>query len=52
MNESGKAVHALLRKYPTLTPNDFLIVHDDLEHKIGNVRVKEGGSAQYSCIFR
>jgi PTH1 family peptidyl-tRNA hydrolase len=43
MNESGKAVHALLRKYPTLTPNDFLIVHDDLEHKIGNVRVKEGG---------
>lgn len=48
MNESGKAVHALIRKYPTLTPKDILIAHDDLEHKVGNVRVKDGGSAQYT----
>lgn len=46
MNESGKAVRALIRKYPTLGPKDILVVHDDLEHKVGHVRIKDGGSAQ------
>jgi PTH1 family peptidyl-tRNA hydrolase len=30
MNESGKGLHALLRKYPTVQPNDIMVVHDDL----------------------
>jgi|688.fasta_scaffold1007551_1 peptidyl-tRNA hydrolase len=46
MNLSGKAVHALKRSYPTLNAKDILVVHDDLEHKVGNVRIKDGGSAQ------
>ena len=49
MNLSGRAVAALKSKYPTLTGKDILVVHDDLEHKLGNVRVKDGGSAQYIC---
>ena len=40
MNESGKAILSFKSKNPTLTVKDFLIVHDDLEHKIGNARVK------------
>lgn len=51
MNESGKAVRALMRKYSSLTPKDLLIVHDDLEHKLGNVRIKDGGSAQYMLLY-
>lgn len=46
MNESGKAVHSLFKKYPSLTPKDIIVVHDDLEHKTGNIRIKEGGSSQ------
>lgn len=30
MNESGKAVHAILRNYPNLVAKNVLIVHDDL----------------------
>ncbi len=46
MNLSGKALNALKRSYPTLNANNILVVHDDLEHKVGNVRIKDGGSAQ------
>lgn len=46
MNESGKALNALLRKYPNVPPTDLIVVQDDLEHKVGNVRIKDGGSAQ------
>lgn len=30
MNESGKALHALLRKYQNVIASDLIIVHDDL----------------------
>jgi PTH1 family peptidyl-tRNA hydrolase len=46
MNQSGRAVNSILRKYPTVTLEDIIIVHDDLEHKVGNVRIKDGGSAE------
>jgi peptidyl-tRNA hydrolase len=46
MNISGQAVHSLTRKFPVLNAKDILVVHDDLEHKVGNVRIKDGGSAQ------
>jgi len=48
MNLSGQAVGPFMRKNKTLTRKDMMVVHDDLEHKFGNVRIKEGGSAQYS----
>ena len=47
MNLSGQAVSAFFKKHPPLDRNRLIIVHDDLEHKFGNVRIKEGGSAQY-----
>lgn len=48
MNLSGQAVGAFLRKNSTIKRQDLMVVHDDLEHKFGNVRIKEGGSSQYT----
>jgi len=47
MNLSGQPLAAYLRRNPNTKPSDLMIIHDDLEHKFGNVRIKEGGSAQY-----
>nr|KAJ3417808.1 peptidyl-tRNA hydrolase protein 1 [Polyrhizophydium stewartii] len=45
MNESGVAVGKAL-KHLSLKPSDCIIVHDDLEKRLGSVTVKVGGSAK------
>lgn len=44
MNESGKAVHALISYYG-LTNKDMLVVYDDLDMAVGKVRFRQKGSA-------
>ena len=44
MNASGRAVLALLRKYK-LTPEDLVVIHDDLDLPTGRIRVRKGGSS-------
>lgn len=51
MNLSGQAVSSFMRKHPEVTRTNFMVVHDDLEHRLGNVRIKEGGSAQYIWTY-
>jgi peptidyl-tRNA hydrolase len=51
MNLSGQAVTAFLKRNSNVNKSDLIFVHDDLEHKFGNVRIKNGGSAQYLIIF-
>ena len=47
MNLSGQALSAFLKKNPRVKVEDILIVHDDLEHKVGTARIKVEGSAEY-----
>jgi PTH1 family peptidyl-tRNA hydrolase len=42
MNRSGQAVGALARFYK-ITPEEILVVHDDLDLPPGDIRVKQGG---------
>ena len=42
MNESGKAVHALLTYYG-LDIEDLLIIYDDLDMEVGNSRLRAKG---------
>ncbi|MBF0786986.1 MULTISPECIES: aminoacyl-tRNA hydrolase [unclassified Streptococcus] len=44
MNESGKAVHALLTYYG-LTKEDLVVIYDDLDMAVGKVRFRQKGSA-------
>lgn len=44
MNESGKAVHALLAYYG-LDERDLLVVYDDLDMVAGKIRFRQKGSA-------
>lgn len=44
MNESGKAVHALLTYYG-LDITDILVIYDDLDMAVGKVRFRQKGSA-------
>jgi len=44
MNRSGQSVRALMRHYG-LTPDNVLIVYDDLNLPVGTVRVRAKGSA-------
>lgn len=39
MNESGKAVHALLTYYG-LDIDDLLIIYDDLDMEVGKIRLR------------
>lgn len=43
MNESGLAVAALLRRYDIASPEDLVILHDELDLPSGRVKVKSGG---------
>jgi PTH1 family peptidyl-tRNA hydrolase len=43
MNESGRAVGALVRRYGIDDPAHIVIVHDELDLPPGTVRVKAGG---------
>ncbi len=42
MNESGRAVAEVLRRY-RLAPDRMVVVHDDIDIPLGEVRVKVGG---------
>lgn len=42
MNETGRAVAAILRDVYS-TPQDLIVIHDDLDLPLGVVRVKSGG---------
>ena len=44
MNESGKAVHALLTYYG-LEVEDLLVIYDDLDMEVGKIRLRAKGSA-------
>lgn len=44
MNESGKAVQALLAYYG-LEMSDLLVIYDDLDMKVGKIRLRSQGSA-------
>ena len=44
VNESGKAVSQLLRKYK-ISSQDLLVIYDDLDLPLGKIRIRQGGSA-------
>ena len=44
MNESGKAVHALLTYY-VLDVEDLVVIYDDLDMEVGKIRLRAKGSA-------
>ncbi len=44
VNESGKAVIQLLRKY-NIASEDLLVIYDDLDLPLGKIRIRQGGSA-------
>jgi len=44
MNQTGPAVKALLEEW-ALTPQDLIVVHDDLDLDLGRLRIKSGGGA-------
>jgi PTH1 family peptidyl-tRNA hydrolase len=44
MNASGIAVISLLNKHK-LTPDDLIVIHDDLDLPLGKIRIKPGNSA-------
>lgn len=44
MNESGKAVHALMTYYG-LDEKDILVAYDDLDMAVGKIRFRQKGSA-------
>ncbi len=44
MNLSGEAVSALVHRYK-LSPQDILVIHDDLDLPLGKVRIRERGSS-------
>jgi peptidyl-tRNA hydrolase, PTH1 family len=44
MNASGIAVMHLLGKYK-LTPNDLIVIHDDLDLPLGKIRIRWGSGA-------
>jgi PTH1 family peptidyl-tRNA hydrolase len=43
MNESGRAVSALVRRYRIDSPQQIVVVHDELDLEPGVVRIKAGG---------
>jgi PTH1 family peptidyl-tRNA hydrolase len=44
MNASGEAVSRLLHKY-RLNPDELIVIHDDMDLKAGQVRLRRGGSS-------
>jgi len=43
VNNSGQALRGLTRKYPIGSPENLLVIHDELDLPPGVVRVKKGG---------
>ncbi len=44
MNLSGRSVSLLVKKF-NVSPNDLLVIHDDLDLPLGKIRIRQGGSA-------
>ena len=44
MNESGRAVTSLVKKYK-LSLDDLIVIHDDLDLPVGRIRIRRCGSA-------
>ncbi len=43
MNESGRAVGALVRRYRIESPGQLIVVHDELDLPPGELKIKAGG---------
>ena len=43
MNDSGQAVGALVRRYRIETPEQLIVIHDELDFQPGELKVKTGG---------
>ena len=44
MNLSGRSVSLLVKKF-NVSPNDLLVIHDDLDLPLGKIRIRQGGSS-------
>jgi PTH1 family peptidyl-tRNA hydrolase len=44
MNLSGESVSRLVKKF-NISPNDLLVIHDDLDLPLGTIRIRRGGSS-------
>ncbi len=44
MNLSGDAISEIMQFYK-INPNDIIIIYDDIDTKIGNIRIRKKGSA-------
>jgi len=42
-NDSGRAVHSLVRRFGVEDPESLLVVHDELDLPPGRIRLKRGG---------
>jgi PTH1 family peptidyl-tRNA hydrolase len=43
MNDSGQAVGAMVRRYRIETPQQLIVIHDELDLSPGDLKVKAGG---------
>jgi len=43
MNDSGQAVGSMVRRYRIETPEQLIVIHDELDLQPGDLRVKAGG---------
>lgn len=43
MNESGRAVSSLVRRYDIAGPERLVVIHDELDLPSGRVKIKSGG---------
>ncbi|MBA7702368.1 Peptidyl-tRNA hydrolase [subsurface metagenome] len=44
MNRSGRSVSLLVKKF-NVSPDDLLVIHDDLDLPLGKIRIRQGGSS-------
>ncbi len=44
MNNSGESIGRLLKRYH-ISPDDLIIIHDDLDLPTGKIRIRKGGGA-------
>jgi len=44
MNLSGESVNRLVKKF-SISPDDFVVIHDDLDLPLGKIRIRHGSSS-------
>ena len=44
MNRSGQSVSLLVKKF-NVSPDDLIVIHDDLDLPLGKIRIRQGGSS-------